>query len=216
MGLVLTIEFYTYLVVLLIAIAIGLFCYNNFDAPIKLIFFLLIITFISESVTIVTTRYINDKDSVYHFYSIIEIIITTLYFLQRLRLNHSKAIMWIASTVWLLMGIINMYFQPLNTLNSNMLLAESITIIGMSLYSLYKILLDERITSVMTYSHFWIWTCFLLYQCSTFFFWAFFDDLILHQTKYKFALLAIQGLVNIVVYCGIGLSFLLFSKVKSA
>jgi len=206
--------FYIYLSILFSGSILGYAIYKYLDNKGKIINFLLSITFLSETLAIIMTKIHKRHTAVYHIYNIIEIIIISLYFMQAVeKANQRKYILWII-VFWSAIGFGNMLIQPITSLNSNMLIIECITIVPMALYSLYKILLDDKIMNVTAYPHFWIWTCFLLYQCSTYFFWAFFDILIL-KSHYRNALIQAQIIVNILAYAGIGLSFFLYPKMKA-
>ena len=208
--------FVFYLIVLWIAALIGMIKFALFSHKTKIISILITITAFEESINLVIGLKNGIQAPVYHVFSIIEIFLTTIYFLSTIKIRNYKSYSVAAAITWLAIGITNMYFQPICVINTNMLVIESIAIIFMSSYALYKILLNDEIVNILKYPHFWIWAMFLIYWSSSFFFWGFFKLLNQKQMKvlgvisYEF-----HEAINIIVYACIGLIFLVYPK-KSA
>jgi len=181
----------------------------------RIIYFLIVLTLISESISfiLVKTHKYADRPKVYHIYAIVDIILVTIYYLKTIWPKRYKLFFFITIIVWPTIGFLNLYIQPYTKVNTNMLLIECFVVIIMSLHSLYKILINDALMNVTSYPHFWVWICFLFLWCSTFFFWAFFDELMITHPTYRNTLNYINGLTNILVYSGIGASFLLCRKV---
>ncbi len=208
--------FYIYLVVLLLSIVAGSFRYARLDAAARVIFWLLVLTLISEATTIYTVKAKIGKAPVYHFYSAVEIFMTTLYFLKTIKPYHHKFLVGLSAILYPLIAILNCIFlQPLHEINTNMISLESIIIIPMALYALYKMLVNDEIMNMFKYPHFWLWTSLLIYWSSVFFFWACFNALMKDDSPYKNLLLSLDGYVNIVVYAIMGLTLLFYPKKKA-
>ncbi len=206
--------YWVYLPVLFLGVLIGIFRFKMLDTGSRIILILLVLTTLNELSELFMVRKGIGKELLYHFFSIIEILLISIYFFIVLSPKKYRLYCCGAIIFWPTIGFLNMLVQPTTVINSNILIIESICIIAMSLYSLYKILLNDNIMNIIRYPHFWIWACLILYSSSTFFFWAFFDELIKKQTNYKQALLLLQVVVNIILYAGIGLTFLLLPKTK--
>jgi hypothetical protein len=111
-----------------------------------------------------------------------------------------------------LIGLSNaLFLQPVLTLNSNVLILKAFTISAMSMYALYTILLDSKITYPERYQHFWFWALFLLLNSGSFFFWATVKILDKGGHFIDFAQ-SVQMIINIIVYGGIFIIFLKYPK----
>jgi hypothetical protein len=202
-----------YLFVLVLTVINGFIRYRRFDTATRILLLLLIVTTISEFVCKYRANNHLGKAPVYHFYNIAEIILTTAYFLKTIKSYHFFRIMLISAVVWPVLGIINLvYLQPINKFNSNILMLESICIIAMSLYSLYKILLNDTLHNVLKYPHFWIWSIQLFFWSSSFFFWGYYEVLMQKGWALMPSFAKAQAIINILVYFGIGLTFLFYPK----
>jgi hypothetical protein len=205
--------FNIYLIVLTITIIVGFIRYKRFDSATKCFLLLLCVTTISEFLCLYRIEHQLGKAPVYHVYTIFEIILTTAYFLKTIKSYHFFRVMLISSIIWPTLGIINaIYLQPLNKFNSNILMLESICIIAMSLFSLYKILLNDTLHNVLKHPHFWIWSMQLFYWSSSFFFWGYYEVLMQRGWALMPSFAKAQAIINILVYFGIGLTFLFYPK----
>ena len=204
--------FYIYLVALLFSVIVGILKYSYFDGGTKVIFLLLVVTILSEVISRITYHYHFGKNIVYHIDCVIESILMTLYFLKVIKPQKVKVVIFISALVWVSIGIINcLYFQPIRTLDSNVILIENFSIICMALFYLHKILVDDKLTSLFTHHHFAFWVLFLFLSCGTFFFWGY---LVMSDRKGKYLDIAqyIQAVINVLVYCGIGIIFMFYPK----
>jgi len=205
--------FSIYLIVLVLTIIKGFIRYKRFDNATKVLLLLLCITTISEIICLIRVENHKGKAPVYHIYTIIEILLTTAYFLKTIKSYHFSRYMLISATIWPVLGMLNLvYLQPLHKFNSNILMLESICIIAMSLYSLYKILLNDTLHNVLKYPHFWIWSLQLFYWSSSFFFWGYYEVLMQRGWSLMPSFAKAQAIINILVYFGIGLTFLFYPK----
>ncbi len=211
----LSVIFYIYLSTIAFAVIAGYANYAKYSIGVKVIVNLLGITLASESATLLLPFVNRGKEAVYHFYSIVEISAITIFFLESVKPRNYKKLKVPAIIFWAIIGITNLiYFQKISSLNSNMLVIESVVIIALSLIALYKIFIDDSIIKITLNTNFWIWVCFLMLWTTTFLFWTFFDELVRKRNPYQHILLAIQGIVNVAVYAGIGISLLVTRNAK--
>ncbi len=202
-----------YLIVLVLTVFKGILRFRRLDSASKILLLLLAITTTSEFVCLIRIESHLGKAPIYHVYSVIEIILTTAYFLKTIKSYHFPAKFIISSVIWLLLGILNVIFlQPIYKFNSNYLLLESICTIAMSLYTLYTMLVNDTIHNVLKYPHFWTWSLLLLLWSSSFFFWGYYEVLTQKGWAYLPAAANTQAIINILVYFGIGLTFLFYPK----
>jgi len=204
--------YYFYLFVLFTGTIVGIINLKFFDPLTKIIFILLFVTGLSEVICRITYHLHYGKNMVYHFDCIIESLLITIYFIKTIRIKNSNFWIFFSIIAWPILGTLNcIFFQPLKSLDSNIIFLENFSIITMSLYALYSILLNENLTFVIRHPHFWFWTCFLILSCGTFFFWAY---LVISNYKGKYLnfLQYFQVTVNILVYAVIALVFLYYPK----
>lgn len=207
--------YYFYLFILFIDVIIGMYKYYQYDEKIKIVLFLIVATFLCEVIATLLSYSTIGRDPIYHFYSVLEVSLTTLFFIKTIELKNYQIKFFLSITIWMVIAFINMYlYQPLNEINSNILIIESFFIILMSLFALYKMLLDESITNIVNYPHFWIWVMFLLLWSGSFFFWGYIRVL-MSEKKISIVAFFFQEIINIVVYTGIGLMFWKFPKKNS-
>ncbi len=83
----------------------------------------------------------------------------------------------------------------------------------MSAYALYRMFINEEITNVVTYPHFWFTTSLFVLYVGTFFFWALLPVLSKDQAAINLAQ-CIQIYINIAAYLGIGFTMLLYTKMQ--
>ena len=187
----------------------GLFKYKIFDAATRVLWILLVLTAISEWIGFA----MYNKNPVYHIYAVVCMVLMSVYFLLVIKSRRVVLYSVLYSAAWVLLAVANCYlFQPLHSLNSNILILMSFSIIAMGLFALFKIMIDDSIVNLAKYPHFFFWMFFLIFWSGTFFFWAYIK--ILNEEHYPFLeyVLDFQVLLNLFVYTGIGLTLFFYPK----
>ncbi|GAA4460538.1 hypothetical protein GCM10023093_03360 [Nemorincola caseinilytica] len=152
------------------------------------------------------------KNPCYHVYNLVELIIITMYFMYTVGVR-KRLLLIVLCLIYLGVEIFNtIYFQPLSAVNTNVITFECFMVIPMALYSLYRILINDNISKIQNYVHFWFWTFFLVYFSSSFFFWQFIIYFYRHDKL--FYTISIYGhiIVNLAVYTGVLLTYLRYPK----
>ena len=178
----------------------------------KLIFFLLLTAGVSEFLGFILSIAKIKRGPIYHVYSVVEISLYSICFLDTLKFNRviAKALL---SSFWLMIAILNIkLFQPITRFNSNMLVIEAFSIIAMSIFALYKILLNNMIVNIFKSTLFWIWSLTLFYWCGTFFYWAFIELIYTRGSPYTNFISYFQVAINIIFYAGMAVVFLFYPK----
>jgi hypothetical protein len=205
------VKFLIYLMVLLFSGTIGFYRYKHLDFNSRIIFYLIILVIVGEIADYYFAFRFKNNMPVYHVFSVVHLIAVLFYFVSFLKINRYLY----AGIVVLIIaaGIANARFlQPLNTLNSNFLLFENFSITVMSMYALYKILIDDNIIKVYKYIHFWLWVLLLVLYCSTFYLWSFYKILSASWSGWEYIRVS-HWLINLLVYAGFGIVFLLLPKI---
>ena len=200
-------------IILCAAAIIGLLRFRYLDKPLRVVWGLLVISSVSEMVSYIAleTGNVFIKGVVYHIYSIIEIVLITWFFLLRIKPHHYRLLLLINFVGWPIVGVLNMLFlQPVDGLNTNMLMLESFVIITMCLYFIYWLLKNDVVHNIFGYSHFWVSIIWLLLWSGTFFFWAFIRVLYSDEWPYLQTAVLLQGILLVITYCGFGLVFFLY------
>jgi hypothetical protein len=207
--------FIFYYLFLLLGIAIGYSKYKRMDAAIRLLVQWLTIIAIAELATYILKKMENhgQKYVVFHLSSTLEIVLITAYFIKLLRPKNSNILMTLNIVIWPSIALLNaLFLQPITELNTNMLMLESFSIITMSLYFIYKVIINNLVENIFQNPHFWISLLWLLLWSTTFFFWALIKILYRAHWRYTESVLTLQGIINLVVYAGITVVILFYSK----
>jgi hypothetical protein len=208
--------FYIYIGMLFWAISAGLYKYSAMDTKGRMILVLTGTALVTEVIAFILSKSNKIQTPPYHFYSAIEIIMVTWYFFMTIKVKRQRLFLPLSLSFWIVICMLNtLLLQPLDKLNSNILLVESFSIIAMSLIALYRILEDTFVINILVYPHFWIWSCLLIYWSCTFFFWAYIKLFAKSNMPYLNEIQYFQGVVNIIIYWGIGCSFLLYHKSRT-
>jgi hypothetical protein len=152
-----------YFVLLTLTGLMALARWNKLSRSDKRICFLLVLTILNEAVArYLSVTYHNDMVA-FHIYSPLELLVFCCYFndfVPVLR-RHNKGL-WLGIT-GLAFALINMaYFQPADTLNSNFLLFESVSVVALCLASYCHILSDIGLP-YRSSAQFWITTAMMGY-----------------------------------------------------
>jgi hypothetical protein len=199
-----------YLIIIVLACIIALFRIKFVNKADGYILFLLNLTFISESIGKFLTIKYHDNTIVYQIFSPLEFFLIASYYNECIPFLKRNYIGRIVGIIGLLFAIFNMVFwQPINTYNSNFFVFEGLLVLILSLFSYFPLLIKEEI-SVLTYTQFWITTLFL-------FLWAFnFLRLTIIQSIHNeifhknFQIVAIA--ITYLTYVGFGLVFYYYPK----
>ena len=114
--------FYIYLVIILLSVFTGIYRYAIFDKATRIIFWLLVITFITETLTRV---WVLGKSPIYHFYSVFEIFMISLYFFITIKSVHYKLLVILCAIIYPLLEILDTYYlKNLKSLNYNFIIME--------------------------------------------------------------------------------------------
>ena len=198
--------FLSYLLTVLAATLAGLRRMDRMDRPLRLILLLLILILVNESLGLYSKINWGTKAALSHVFSIPELALVNLYFLYTCFRRPARAAIITALLLPVALAGANMlWLQPIQVYNSNMLMAQSILIIAMALYALYRMMRSDHLLHITAYPHFRIWVILLVLWTSTIFFWPMFD--LLSNTRFFIPIGYVQSVLNILIYGGIGLTF---------
>lgn len=209
------IVFCIYYLAIIITLLVGITTYKRLDVAMHAVVMLMAVMSISELISYVAVelRQYAMRYAIYHFYSIIEIFLQSLFFIYAIKPHHYKRLVVISAIVWPIIGFLNMVFlQPWNQLNNNMLMLESFATITMSLYFIYWLLKNDKVKNIFRDPHFWMAVCFLILWSVTFFFWAFIKILYRADWPYSELIMYIEVIINTCVFIGMTVIFLTYPQ----
>lgn len=211
-----TLIFIYYTIILFVAIT-AIVKYKQLDKALRSIAILLMLTVLSESLSYIALALEEHvfRNGVYHIFSIIQLILVSMFFIYTIGLKHSKRYIILASAISITMGTLNMFFlQTIARLNSYMLMFESFAIISMTLYYIYLRIKKDMVINMFKQAHFIISLLLLLLWSGSFFFWAFISVLYDEGWAYTTTVTNVHLIINILVYLGIGLTILYTNRQK--
>lgn len=200
---------------ILLATLVGVIRYKQYSIAMKIIVYGLIVTSISETAgfIVVNAHRYALRYTFYHFYDIIESVLTTSYFIYVLKPNNQERLMKFNVIFWPVIGVSNIiFFQPLGTMNTNMLMVESLMFISLSLFLIYETIRQNKVDNIFKYPHFWMAVLILLLWCSSFFFWAFVHSLYVDKWKYRIVAMYLQSIIEAIVYLGTAATLYLYNR----
>lgn len=200
---------------ILISAVVGVWRYKSLENSLKILVVLLVVTSVSEVSCFIATINKNYylKLSIYHFFSVIQASLITAYFVYATGFKKPVAIITASAVFWLLAGVGNAVFlQPLGTLNSHMLMLESLAIITFSLYLIYSTLKNDWVENIFRFVHFRIAVLQLVFWGVTFFFWGFVAILWKNKWQHATGLMYAQTVIEFLVYSGIAISLYQVNK----
>lgn len=201
--------------VIVFSLVCSLIRFRSLSKEAKVLSIMLVLTLCFEVAAEVSARIYKTNMLVYSIFNIVQFYFISIYFNYSIDAFRPKNIgIWIGG-IGVVCGIINYLFieSPLK-LESAYLMLEDVLIVGMALYSFYRLLLiDDNI--VLTKSpNFWFTSLILFFWTSTFLIWGTFTYLTQLSNMAKSLLLSVLLIVNVITYVGIGLVFLFYKKIQ--
>lgn len=205
-------SFVVHLSFVFVAVGASIYRWKNLNRPDKIIGLLLLITFISECISLYLTVSIRNNLYAYHIFNPLQLCLIALYYNYAIPFLKKRHIGIIIAILGVIVGLLNsVYLQPFGTFPSAFLLFEAFCIIILSLLSFYSILYEEDY-KITTNVQFWISVLFLIFWAFTFFLWGSYVSFT-QVLKDKLSLIAgmIAG-INFIFYPSLFIIFLFYRK----
>lgn len=209
--------FIAYYLLFILGLLTGIARYRTLDGATRVLVILLFFTAAAELTTywLLKTEQYRAKMMAFHVWSVAELVIISWYFIKLNKPYHHVRLMALACILWPVMGCLNIIFlQPLRSLNTNMLMLESLSIITLSMYSILQLLRKSASENLFLNPHFWTCILWVVLWGSTFFFWAFIKILYKNGWEYRDTALVLHAVVNVIVYTGLAAVLLFYPKMK--
>lgn len=200
---------------LLFAFCCGIYRYKILDDAAKIFAVFVCLSVVSENLAFFAAQKFRNNMPVYAIYSLIEFGMVSLYFNNAIDVFRRYNIGYYVGIAGIILGILNIAFlQGLNQLNSYFLVFEGICIIGMALFSFFRLLLKHDQLRLNRYHHFWFATILAFFWSVTFINWSLYDYFSLKFTDKMWIINASIIVVNIITYLAISSVFILYPKMQ--
>lgn len=211
-----TIRFYIYITIVLLATGAAWRHFRRLRRPFKIIAILLFCTAVHEVTAAWMGRKYGNNMPAYHLYTIVNIVLVSLYYNESLPIFKKYHIGWYIAALGVLATVLNSwYLQPWHILNSHAILFSSDCIVAMALYSLYRIYVYNDLRYIGRNPYFWISLIFLFFWCTTFLTIASLQPFLM--MKWMKALKVsrwVLWIANILYYTAIGMVFIRLTPQK--
>lgn len=208
-------EVYIDIIIIFISLFISLVRYKILDKASKLLFVLILLTFLTEIIAYWSAYYFHNNNPVYNISSIVKFTITCLYFESIIPQFKTHKIGRKVAVAGLILSAFNtVFFQSFLDVNSYFLAFESITIIGLCLYYFYDYLSQDTFSNRLPI-HFWFVALLLIFWSFTFFYWLIAYALLYTNAKSISWLPLILFSFNIIYYGGFAVIFLFYKKLSA-
>lgn len=200
-----------------LGIVAGWYNFSTLNLSLRFVFGLVVITLVNEVICFFIAKHglHNLKYNLYHVFNVFQAILLSLFFLHSFQPSLSRKYWFSVIAFWGSVGLLNGYFlQPFDSLNSNMLLLESLSFITLSLFYIYLSLKRDATGNLFHNTHFLLSIAILTLWSSCIFFWAFISILFKYHWQYIRLMLFSQVAINIVVYTSIAVIFFYNKKSK--
>lgn len=188
------------------------------DRPSKMICILIWLVLLTEMAAWYAALKWKNNMPVYTIYGFLEIALICLYFNYSIRIFRKRNIGIYIAAVLIFMGILNtLFLQEIRTLNTNYIFLECISIVFLSLFSIYRLIIEDNSKlNLKNEVHFWIPCILLLEWCGNFLSWGLYDYFLNEMKESVYILNYSLYVMNSIVYLAFGFVFFLYPKMKSA
>lgn len=206
---------YIYYLALLMAFVSGVTRYKMLDTASRIYCIYLGAASVDEGIAYYASRKYHNNLPVYSIYNIIELAIIAMYFNYSIDVFYKRRIGIYIAVIGMLFGIINIVFiQHLDSFNTYFLFFEGLCIIGMCLFSFFRLLLRYDDLRLLKYHHFWFTASLLLFWSITYLDLGLYDALTSKLGK-KILIVDLSVLVvNILTYLSVFFIFLFYPTMQ--
>ncbi len=148
-------------------LVISIFRFKFFNFSQKRLLLLILVTVLVEVISRVLWDKRMNNLSVYHFYTIIEFLLIVNIYRKELSILFSKLFFTIMGILFTVFAIVNtLFFQDLNTFNSNATTVLGLLVIFFALSYFYALLKEVKYSALENNPMFWVNSGFLIYFSS--------------------------------------------------
>ncbi len=202
-------------IILLYASIAGVYNVRELDKASITLLLLMLVTFVNERLANYCIQKYHNSNVVYGLFNPIQLLFIALYYnlsVDKFKRNNYSLYIGLLATVF---GLINYFWiQTPFKMNNFFLILESLIVIALSLFSFYRMLLEDETLILTKYPHFWFTSILLFFWTATFFIWGLYDYMTITLGIGKRLIHSVLLFVNVIHYVGIGTVFILFKKMQ--
>ncbi len=171
--------------------------------------------FINEIAAYYLAKKYHNNLPLYAIYCFVEFGLLCLYFNKVIDVFTRKNVGIYIGATGIGCGIINLVFiQSLNSIGSYFLFFEALSVIGMSLFAFFRLLLKNDALHLYKYPHFWFICILIFFWSITFLYWGLFDYISVRLQHAVWKIDFIEFIAGIFTYSSFGCVFLLYLKMQ--
>ncbi len=206
---------YLYLLSMLFACICCLYRFKMLDTASKILAILICCAFLNEGAAFYMGKKYHNNLPLYAVYGLLEYALLCVYFNKVIDVFIKNNIGFYIALVGVILGILNIvYVQHLNNINSYFLLFEGLAVIGMSLFTFFRLLLKNDSLNLYRYHHFWFISILIFFWSITFLSWGLYNYI--NEKLFQSALninIAL-AIVSTITYNCFAIVFLLYPKMQ--
>lgn len=209
------VAYYIYFVSLLFACICGVYRFKKTDTASKVLCVLICCAFINEGTAYYLAKKYHNNLLLYAIYSFVEFGMLSLYFNNVIDVFIKRNMGIYIGAGGIILGVVNLVFiQGPSSINSYFLLFEGLSIIGMSLFAFFRLLLKYDSLNLYKYHHFWFISILVFFWSITFLNWGlyYYINMELKQSAWKIN--AALAIISAITYCCFGCVFLMYPKMQ--
>ncbi len=194
---------------------ICLYRYRQFDSATRTLSVLICCALIVECAADYLARVYHNNLPLYAIYGLVEYGIICLYFNKVIDVFKKWNIGVYIGILGILLGTANLLFlQGINSLTSYFLFFESVSIVGMSLFAFFRLLLIRDDLILHRHPHFWFISILLFFWSAMLFNWGLFDFINVHMQHAAWIINLALITVSAITYICFIFVFLFYPKMQ--
>jgi hypothetical protein len=207
--------YFLYLLSLVFASACCIYNFKKLDTASKILAVLVCCALVNEGAAYYLSQKYKNNLPLYAIYCFFEFGMLCIYFNKVIDLFIKKNIGIYIAIIGIVLGIFNLAFvQNINSLNSYFLFLEGLSVIGMSLFAFFRLLLKHDSLHLSKYHHFWFISILVFFWSITFLYWGLSDYVNQRFQSIAWKINFANLLAGVVTYGGFGIVYLLYPKMQ--
>lgn len=183
-----------YLFILLLDSVYGLIFYKKCNLVFRLLAILLLLTFISETVSLVLSLTIKNDSLPEKIYTPVHILLFSAIYYELLQTLSYKRTIVLLSSIVLLSALVVILVNSKKELPSWIIMMDAAMLVIYSLLYFFELIQDPREDNILSSGSFWLNTSVVIYFIGTFIFFASFEYLLHHDKKVLIDLVNIKDI----------------------
>lgn len=204
-----------YVLSLLFASLCSVVRFRKIDYASKILSLLISCDFVVEIAAYFFAKKYHNNLPLYAIDELVEYGLLCWYFNYVIDVFRKRNIGIYLSLIGICLGILNLKFvQNINSQNSYFLFFEGLLVLGMCLFTFFRLLLDPNFPYLYRYHHFWFTSILVFFWCITFLNWGLYDYLNLKLKQDAWIIDCALPLVGAITYTAFGVVFLSYNKLQ--